>query len=231
MEKELHTNKIASPPPPKVPADEFRALEDALKPDVRQTSFAIHDPETGEWKKKELRHIHWSVNRYALSEHVPQDIRVQWDTARNIWLYAWFVYRFYPVAESQAYVVLELALRQKLGHVDGRSPGLARLIAEAIRKKILFDEGIEQYRQIQEQQAEHTRQWENLRTQIPECNLPQPQSVAHDPQSQRYCEMLGKSFPILRNSCAHGSTHLDPASVGLTFGICRDLINQLSDHK
>ncbi|MHB1768728.1 MAG: hypothetical protein ACYCUV_12865 [Phycisphaerae bacterium] len=62
MTEEPHKNKIASPPSPEVPADEFRALEDALKPDVRQTWLAIHDPETGDWVKKELRHIHWSVN-------------------------------------------------------------------------------------------------------------------------------------------------------------------------
>ena len=69
MEKELPTNKIASPPSPEVPADEFWALEDALKPDVRQTWFAIHDPQTGEWENKELRHIHWSVNPLAHDNH------------------------------------------------------------------------------------------------------------------------------------------------------------------
>jgi hypothetical protein len=230
MTVEQPANNIGHPPP-QVPADEFRALEDVMKPDVRQALFVVCDPKSGMWVKKEIRHLHWSISQYALEEHVPQEICVQWDTGRNIWLYAWFVYRFYPVAESHAFVVLELALRQKLGYDGGRSPGLAKLIPEAIRKKILFDEGIEQYRQIQDEQAEHQRQWERLRVQIPDCHLPQPESVARDPQSQRYCKMLGESFPLLRNIFAHGSTQLDPASVGLTFAICRDIINQLFDRK
>ena len=231
MKKEPHTNQISPSPPPDFPADEFRALNDVTKPDVRQTYFVVSDPESGEWVKKEIRHLHWSVSQYALGKQVPQEIHVQWDTARNIWLYGWFVYRFYTVAELQAYVVLELALRQKLGHTTSKPPGLKKLISDAIEKKLVFDECIEQYRQIKDQQTVLALELEKIRSQIPRCNIPAAETVERDPQSQKYCTMLSNQFPKLRNMHAHGGTYLYPASVGLAFGICRDIINQLLDRK
>lgn len=231
MKKEPFTNQISPPPPRDVPADEFRALDDVTKPDVRQTWLVVSDPESGERVKKEIRHLHWSVSQYALGNQVPQGIHVQWDTARNIWLYGWFVYRFYTVAELQAYVVLELSLRQKLEHTRSKSPGLKKLISDAVKKKLVFDEGIEQYRQIKDQQTVSATELENIRSQLPKCNIPAAETIERDPQSQKYCTMLSNLFPKLRNMHAHGGTHLYPASVGLAFGICRDIINQLFDRK
>jgi len=57
---------------------------------------------------------HEFIAAYDLNPAVPEDIRVQFDTARNLYLYAWNVYRFHVVAEHQALSTLELALRTRL---------------------------------------------------------------------------------------------------------------------
>jgi len=55
---------------------------------------------------------HELISAYVLHAGVPQEIVLQF--ARNVYLYAWFVYRFYPVAEHQCLACLELALRERL---------------------------------------------------------------------------------------------------------------------
>jgi hypothetical protein len=45
---------------------------------------------------------HEQISRYALHAGLPQEIVEQFEMARNVYLYAWFVYRFYPVAEHHS---------------------------------------------------------------------------------------------------------------------------------
>ena len=49
-----------------------------------------------------------------MSDAVPEKIRILFDTARNLYLYSWFVYRFYNVAEQQVFGCLEMAIRERL---------------------------------------------------------------------------------------------------------------------
>jgi hypothetical protein len=41
------------------------------------------------------------VSQFELIQSVPLNVRVHFETAKNLYLYAWFVYRFYPVAEQR----------------------------------------------------------------------------------------------------------------------------------
>src|SRR5437870_1407928 len=98
--------------------------------DGRQSAFSIRNDD-GTWTAKRLEH-HWAAPAaYALSPAVPHDVCVHWDTARNLWLHAWFVYRFYPVAEMHAYSTLEMALRLRLGAEGKRLRGLKKLMIKA----------------------------------------------------------------------------------------------------
>lgn len=54
------------------------------------------------------------IQRYELHGDVPTDVRAHFDTARNLYLYAWFVVRFHLVAEQHAMASLEMALRKRL---------------------------------------------------------------------------------------------------------------------
>ena len=55
-----------------------------------------------------------AISACELPLAVPKGVRLHFDTARNLYLYAWFVYRFHVVAEQQALATLELALRSRL---------------------------------------------------------------------------------------------------------------------
>ena len=45
-----------------------------------------------------------------LNDGIPEIAAQLFETAKNVSLYSWFVYRFHPVAESVAFSALELAL-------------------------------------------------------------------------------------------------------------------------
>ena len=78
---------------------------------------------------------------------VPREIVLQFETARNVYLYAWFVYRFYPVAEHQSLACLELALRERLkeeirtGKIKGKRPTLYPLLKYAVEHELVRNEG------------------------------------------------------------------------------------------
>lgn len=95
--------------------EEFKLLDEVTTADVRNTYFVLRNRETGETRRQELRDHYEAVSRFVLSQSVPDNIRSRFNTAKNVLLYTWFVYDFYPVAELQALSVLELALRDRIG--------------------------------------------------------------------------------------------------------------------
>jgi hypothetical protein len=93
---------------------------------------------------------------------------------------------------------------------------------EAILHGMLKDEAIEHHRSLKQKEAERLE----IQKQVAYENgwmLPAPNS-AIDPQS--YCKLLASTFPRLRNHYAHGSPTVT-WTIGLTFSLCRDLIDQL----
>src|SRR5438309_3090633 len=72
------------------------------------------DPADGSWRPIELSDHYAEILSCSLNASVPENISQQFETARNVYLYAWFVYRFYPIAEHQSLACLELALRDRL---------------------------------------------------------------------------------------------------------------------
>ena len=55
---------------------------------------------------------HALLEALVLIDAVPDDVRTQFDVARNLMLYGWFVYEFYTVSSDHAYKCLELGLRK-----------------------------------------------------------------------------------------------------------------------
>jgi hypothetical protein len=92
--------------------DALRDPKQATDPDARSEAFAVLDPEG--IRKATLADSHGAIRDFVLNPAVPNSIMVHFETAKNLYLYAWFVYRFYPVAEQQALTALEFALREKL---------------------------------------------------------------------------------------------------------------------
>jgi hypothetical protein len=87
-----------------------------------------------------IKDLHALVNPIVLSDNVPADVRVEFDTARNAFVYSWFVYEFATLADVRCFAALELALRTRLHSAPSnstKSPGLAKLIKLATELGLL----------------------------------------------------------------------------------------------
>ena len=89
--------------------DPLKALEEILKPDPRRPHLV-----------GTLAEEHADLATISLNDAVPVIVAQLFETAKNVSLYSWFVYRFHPVSESVAFSALELALNL-------RKTGLTRM--------------------------------------------------------------------------------------------------------
>jgi hypothetical protein len=62
-------------------------------------------------RAKTLEDHYEAVAQIAVHAGVPREVVVKFETAKNLNLFSWFVYRFHSAARSHAYECLELALR------------------------------------------------------------------------------------------------------------------------
>jgi len=178
-----------------------------------------------------------SVAQLALQPNVPDVILVHYDTARNLYLHAWYVYRFHVVAEQQVLSTLEFALRsrlQELRHVDvsaKHKPGLSSLLQSALDHGLISNERLTTQQQWAQAMADRRKGVEQIQymldhqlasmqtSAVPE--LATAEELEHD-----WVASFIKELPSIRNQYAHGSptTH---ATVLRTFEIVKELINQL----
>lgn len=186
-----------------------------------------------------LEERHAAVSRFELNLSVPLDIRVHFETAKNLYLYAWFVYRFYPVAEQHAFATLEFALRERFAplHPDEfgssakRPPSLSKLFAKARKEKLITNAGLranERMAYARARDRASLERWREMkRLGLEEIEFddsaiqPLPEDYAHDT-----LQIFAETLPFLRNTYAHGSSMLYATVLG-TFENVTDLINQL----
>jgi hypothetical protein len=137
------------------------------------------------------------VQSIELDETVPAPIRDQFDTARNAFVYSWFVYEFTMLAEQQCYFVLEMALRQRLDPKTmpntAKSPGLAKLLKAATDRGYL------------------------LRTDF---EVPSMSGAGGS-----MCQL--DHIPIARNHLAHGNINLLPQYALMTIQLTAQVLNKL----
>ncbi len=205
--------------------DTLKPFDEVTQPDERWESFVRLVSEPPGFRPVKLSEHHADIAMIELNPSVPERIREHFETAKNLLLYSWFVYRFIPVAEMHAYATAEMALREraKTESIGGRkSKALAALMREAIARKWIVDEGFEISRRSRVAAA---RDREIVRQMA--ANLGDYQEE-HD--AQHYCKILAQSMSYLRNELAHGSGMLHPGGLG-TLAICADLINQLFAQK
>src|SRR4051812_43482451 len=96
-------------------AEFLRSTVHALEPDPRSTSFVRFDSALGKMRPLQLEDHYRAVCELLLHRGVPRDVGIHFETAKNLYLYAWFVYRFFAVAEHHALTGLEFALRERFG--------------------------------------------------------------------------------------------------------------------
>lgn len=196
----------------------LKPLEDLLKSDPRHEYFQRINLETGHITRRSLDDHYQDIAAVEIGVAVPEDVRVQFDKARNVLVYSWFVYEFSALAEQHAFVTVEMALRTKLEIEDGkdlkRSPGLKKLLDRAIERKWLRDDGFSAPRRNCEDWRPYSSTSEQSEKPLPEV--------------REYCRVLSDSLPWLRNSLVHGTSDLNtPGGALFTLTICSELINQL----
>lgn len=241
-----------TPPTPQC-AEEFRDLANLGEPDVRMRSFVIDDGSG--WRNLDQADRHRAVARFTLLPSVPEDIRVQFDVARNLYMYAWHVYRFHAVAEQHALATLEMALRESLiarghlnehGMLEAALPPPAKvssarlrdqrvmlkmLIRHAAAYDMISNDRLVNRRQWAERIAEQDRAIELIqlmeRQGLTEIEVPpEPPALTDAHLKYDWIGSFVESLPSLRNTYAHGGSQIH-ATVLRTFDVVSDLINQL----
>lgn len=181
------------------------------------------------------------IASFSLNTTVPQSIQIHFETAKNLYAYAWFVYRFYPVAEQQALTSLEFALRERLAQEVARSTrvgarlprGLKNLLEEARDRGLVSNDrfpwiqerALQRARQRAEfQQIEEMQRLGLTTVEVDYSNVePLPEDFDQD-----WIGTFIHALPRIRNTYAHGS-HILHNSVLRTFEIVGELVNQLFD--
>ena len=116
----------------------LKKLEEIEKPDTRNTHFVLINHETGEERSLTLEDFYKTVELIKLHERVPDNVRSQFNVARNLAIYTWFCYAFHQISELKAYSTLEMALRIKF---DKNKVGLKQLLIEAVKSGLIKDRG------------------------------------------------------------------------------------------
>lgn len=231
------------------PADGLRNLNELSLPDVRMRYMSAR---VGPMVRPlEQRDRYEAIADLRLVSRVPEQVRAHYDTARNLYLYAWHVYRFHVVAEHQALASLEMALRLTLGQraiVDGegafvhsstqgskkrssRPAGLSQLMSMAARLGIITNDGLTRRAQWAQRLAEERRSIDQIqfmeRNGLDRMDLPDTPAVpTAEELALDWLQQFVEGLPRLRNEYAHGSQMLH-ANVLRTFQIVCDLINQM----
>jgi len=224
--------------------DGLRTPQHLYDPDPRNRHFVSVDPETGETQPLSLSDQYKSVAAYTLSEAVPEDVRILFDTARNLYLYSWVIYRFYNVAEQQAFACLEMALRERLKEEmplpeeywprkkRKQPPSLRSMLRYVIDRGYIQNEGFRTWRDRgiirsrQRHELEKLQEMEERGLESIELDYSEVIVTDEDLQEYDYLSVLLKYIPNARNNYAHGSGILHN-QVLHSFEVVSELINQL----
>lgn len=192
-------------------SDLLRTPENICEPDPRQKHFRIRD------RQMTLEDYYADISEIELHECVPNDVRVHFETAKNLALYSWFVYRFDTVAELQAYASAEFALKEKAKQCNKNKRGFRALLKLAIDEGWIQDSDFPSYRKIEKARSEYMAQ------------MYETWGIDNQQENedlQKYSKIISETLPYLRNTLAHGSPSLYGRARS-TLVVCGEIINQL----
>ena len=161
--------------------------------------------------------LHGAISQLELSPDVPEDICGRFETVRNLFLYAWYVYDFTMPAILYGQTIVESAIREKCKRENIKISdriGLSGLLKIAIHHGWLKN-------------STFSRTQEMF---VPSLDLERGMTYTpkYKPEDQDYCEVIAETIPSNRNHLAHGHTALE--SPGMAFGtleLCAEIINAL----
>jgi hypothetical protein len=173
------------------------------------------------------------IAQFVLSDQTPEAVQIHFETGKNLFVYAWHVYRFHMVAEQHILATLEMAVRMRLEAQPGISPprGLSALLRTASAASLIANDRFFARHQWAVERARWRHDIEEMNRMhsegIDECAVDHTHVLPNDEDlSYDWLEHFISTLPGLRNMHAHGSDALYPA-IGQTFEIVVELINQL----
>lgn len=208
--------------------DPLKSLDKIYEPDERQSSFIA-----------DLSDIHQSLASITLNDAVPLAVKQLFETAKNLSLYTWFVYRFHQPAELISFAAMEMALRHRYLSENPDIPksqkkllSLYRLLQHAKKEKWLRNEGFKNRYAIARQNAELKKASEALSV----SDLEEGQSLLiEDPTKEEIAIAMNELDMVtaisdhahkIRNDLAHGSETLHWESIS-TLALNAEVINQI----
>lgn len=215
-------------------ADALRTPASSLLPDERMSAFTIID----QWQLRTITQAdhHGAISRFEVGPAVPVAVRIHFETARNLYLYAWFVYRFYPVAEQHALTSLEFALRERLilGYLSesrAERVGLSDLLKRARNNGLISNDALRGRQRWAMEMARKRHSLLQLSVMIASgCDTLSSDDSHIEPTaedlSHNWIDDFIERLPNIRNDYSHGSQTLRH-TVLHTFEVASDLINQL----
>lgn len=202
------------------------------------------DPRTALFSKK-LVDYHRDVSSISLNDNVPREIVLQFETAKNLYLYGWFVWRFFTISEHHAFSCLELALRscykdtipKQKYFPRSNEPGLKALLRYAMDRGDIKNEEFETWRRITFNKArsryKHKRIQEMIDKNLDQIELNYDEvAICEEDKNWNYVQMLSEILPKQRNEHAHGSRAVNMFHGPLdTLRIVSEVINQIYSNK
>lgn len=205
--------------------EDFRTPSNVMLPDDRSNLVGLNS----------IEQLHEAIDEYRLDKSIPENIRIQFATVKNLILYSYYVYRFFPVAKHQLFVVLEHAIKACIGEQvlqdykkaknrkQGKnshrfSMGLKLSLHYLVEHDLIKNED---FRVWQEGKAREA--WARYRIQVSkkmdeenlQCYELDENEVDYDGFNYEhdYVSVLANILPKVRNSLAHGSNYLSASTV------------------
>jgi hypothetical protein len=207
--------------------DPLKAFDCITKPDPR------HDGSLGT-----LDGLHADLSAIAIHAGVPLHVRQLFETAKNLSLYSWFVYRFHPIAQLIGYASLEQALMERVAHHRGIATDAVRetlrpLMNLAATNGWLKNERFDSVRRAAHVQLRDEKTLDMIQSgQIGEEPVESPPIEEADILTRAsrldYVVRIAEAMPYIRNHIAHGRPALHGGSAA-TLRVIAEAINQLFD--
>ena len=175
----------------------LKQLNEIFDPDRRSTSFVRHD--AARRHPKTLEHHHADILAIQVSEGVPESIRDEFDTVRNLYLYSWYVYDFTVPATLYAHALIEKAIKEKCRRSKvslNKIQGLRKLLTLSIDQRWLVNSDFPFALELTRKEI------------VSAANDSEPPTIRsvplYCPTGTDYCDHLAKFLPEIRNMGAHG---------------------------
>jgi hypothetical protein len=199
----------------------LKPLNETLLPDIR-FKFLVISSDTFS-RPFELADMHERLSLSKLDSAVPETVRRQFETAKNLMLYSWFVFEFHTIAELHAYASLELALRTRLPDAKKKRWRKGKEIMEPLTLRPLLQMAVKERLIV----AETLPAWERAKDVSKWFQKFYGLQGGVQRTSAEWLQIMIEHIPDSRDTLAHGNPRLYLENSFKQLEICVDMINQL----